>query len=40
MPFEEENNQLLAARAKQDLGIDRDTVLAELGYPDKDPGIV
>ncbi|MCC6660859.1 MAG: phage portal protein [Phycisphaerales bacterium] len=33
-------DQVAAARAKADLGVPRERVLAELGYPPTDPGVV
>jgi hypothetical protein len=38
--FEDEGEQLAAARQKRDLGVDPDRVLAELGHDRPDPGVV
>lgn len=38
--FEDERDQLAAARQKQELGVDRGRVLAELGQDRPDPGVV
>lgn len=38
--FEEEQERLGAAKAKQELGVDEGRVLGELGYDRRDPGVV
>jgi hypothetical protein len=40
LPFEDESDRLSAARQKQELGVDPQRVLAELGHDRPDPGVV